>query len=144
MRIATIGIAGVTLLAAGCGGGAHFANKTRPPTPVNLTVYVNDARVSVSPNSVGAGPVTFTITNGATKAESVTIQPSPQGFTGTGSINPQTTTQLTVNFGPGDYTVGTATSGGSDAAQATPSSIQSATLHIGPERSNSNGALLQP
>ena len=31
------------------------ANKPRPAAPVNLTVYVNDARVSISPNSVGGG-----------------------------------------------------------------------------------------
>ena len=35
-----------TLIATGCGGGTTFANKPRPPTPINLTVYVNNARVS--------------------------------------------------------------------------------------------------
>ena len=59
-------------------------------------------------------------------------------------INPQTTTQVTVDFTQGDYTVGATKPGGSEAAQATPSSIRSATLHIGAQRPNSNGALLQP
>lgn len=146
MRTATSGIVAVTLLAAGCGGGAHFANKSRPPTPVDSTVYVNDARVSVSPNSVGAGPVVFTITNQASKTEIVTFQPSGGGsaLASSAPINPQTTTQVTVDFSPGDYTVGTTAQGGSEAAGAIPSSIQPAKLHIGSPRPNSNGALLQP
>jgi hypothetical protein len=146
MRTPTIGIVAVTLLAAGCGGGAHFANKPRPPTPVDLTVYINDARVSVSPNSVGAGPVVFTITNQASRTETVTFQPSGGGtaLALSAPINPQTTTQVTVNFKPGDYTVATTATVGSDASAATPSSIQPASLHIGAPRPNSNGALLQP
>jgi len=39
--------AGTTLSA--CGGAKHFANQARPPAPVNMTVYINDQRVSVSP-----------------------------------------------------------------------------------------------
>jgi hypothetical protein len=146
MRTARIGIFAVTLLAAGCGGGAHFANNARPPTPVDSTVYINDSRVSVSPDSVGAGPVVFTITNQASHAVTVTFQPSGGGsaLASSAPINPQTTTQVTVNFTSGDYTVGTTPQGGSQAASATPSSIQPATLHIGAERPNSNGALLQP
>ena len=146
MRPVTIGIVVVTLLAAGCGGGAHFANQSRPPTPIDLTVYINNARVSISPNSVGAGPVVFTITNQASRTHIVTFQPAGGGSAVASSapINPQTTTQVTVNFTPGDYTVGTTNLGGSQAAGATPSSIQSATLHIGSPRPNSNGALLQP
>jgi hypothetical protein len=36
------------VLIAGCGSSAHFADKSRPPTPIDLTIYVNDSRVSVS------------------------------------------------------------------------------------------------
>jgi hypothetical protein len=146
MRTATVGIVALTLLAAGCGGGAHFANKSRPPTPVDSTVYINDARVSVSPNSIGAGPVVFTITNQASRTETLAFQRVDGGSTIASSapINPQTTTQVTVDFKSGSYTVTTTSRGRSDAANATPSPIQAATLHIGPPRANSNGALLQP
>lgn len=146
MRRATVGIVAVTLLAAGCGGGAHFANKSRPPIPVDSTVYINNARVSVSPNSIGAGPVVFTITNQASRTERLAFQRVGDGSTIASSapINPQTTTQVTVDFTSGNYTVTTTSSGGSDAANATPSPIQAATLHIGSPRANSNGALLQP
>ena len=146
MRKATIGLVVAGLLAAGCGSGAHFANRSRPPTPIDATVYVNDARVSVSPNSIGAGSVVFTITNQASRTETVVFQSAGGGSTLATSapINPQTTAQVTVDFTSGDYTVGTTNPGSSDAAQATPTSIQPAALHIGPPRQNSNGALLQP
>lgn len=146
MRKATVGIAALTLLAAGCGSGAHFANKSRPPTPVDSTVYINNSRISVSPNSIGAGPVVFTITNQASRTETLAFQRVGGGSTVASSapINPQTTTQVTVDFSSGNYTITTSGRGGSDAANATPSSIQAAALHIGPPRQNSNGALLQP
>lgn len=146
MRKATVGIVSVTLLATGCGSGAHFANKPRPPTPVDSTVYISDARVSVSPNSIGAGPVVFTITNQASRTETLTFQRVGSGSAVASSapINPQTTTQVTVDFTQGNYDVTPTNPGGSEAAKATPSSIRAATLHIGPPRPNSNGALLQP
>jgi hypothetical protein len=146
MRTTTVGIVSVTLLAAGCGGGAHFANKSRPPTPVDSTVYINDARVSVSPNSIGAGPVVFTITNQASRTETLTFQRDGNGgaVASSAPINPQTTTQVTVDFNQGDYTVATTSQGRTQAQKATPSSIAAAKLHIGPPRPNSNGALLQP
>jgi hypothetical protein len=131
---------------AGCGGGAHFANKPRSAVPSNVTVYINNARVMLSPSSVGAGPVNFIITNQASQAESISIQPSPEGFTGTGPINPQATTEIQVNFTSPftTYTVATGSPGQTDASQATPSSIQSATFSVTKQRPNANSVLLQP
>src|SRR3981081_90925 len=104
MRSRTIGILATgALLATACGGGSHFANKPRPAVPVNLTVYVNNARVSVSPSSVGAGPVVFIITNQAHQAESLTIISGGSPVATTGPINPEATLQVTVNLDtPGD------------------------------------------
>jgi hypothetical protein len=147
MRTATIGIVAVSaLVIAGCGGGAHFANKPRPATPVNLTVYINNSRVSVSPNSVGAGPVIFIITNQSSRTETVSFLPSAGGssLASSAPINPQATGQVAINFSPGDYKVTTSQQAASDAAQTIPSSIQPALLHIGPPRQNANGVLLQP
>jgi hypothetical protein len=130
---------------AGCGGGARFADKARPPTPVNLTVFINDARVSVSPSSVGAGPVVFIITNQASRAEAVTIRAASGGgpLASTAPINPQATSDVTVNFHPGDYTVTTSTPATANAL-ATGTTVKSASLHIGPSRSNANNVLLEP
>jgi hypothetical protein len=148
MRSTTIGTLAACAVISGCGGTATFANKPRPPSPVNVTVYVNNSRVSVSPNSVGAGPVVFIVTNQASKSESLAVQPSgnsgAQPLADTGPISPQATAQVTVDFSsPGDYTI-SAGRGSTDAALATAGPIQSATLHIGAQRPSSSGALLQP
>lgn len=148
MRRTTFGsVAALAVAVAGCGGGSHFANKPRPATPVDLTVYVNDARVSISPASVGAGQVIFLVTNQASSAESVVIHRQGQSgrrLASTGPINPQATAQVTVDLGnPGDYTVATAASGDELAVSTSPK-IHPAKLHIGPARPHSNNALLQP
>ena len=106
---------------AGCGSSEHFVNHPSPPVPVNLTVYINDQRVSVSPSSVGAGPVVLIVTNQARTAQSLTVlsagSSAGQPLADTGPINPQATTQVTVNLNtPGSYTVATAPNGSTEAA----------------------------
>ena len=140
-------IAGGALILSACGGGGgSMATKPRPAVPVNLTVEIDNQRVSVSPASVGAGPIVFIVTNAADRTESLMVQ-SPGGsqtLASTGPINPQTTAEVTVDLGdPGDYMVVTGTSG-SDAAQAAPASIQPATLHIGAPRPSGSNQLLLP
>jgi hypothetical protein len=148
MRKATIGIIGLAALAvAGCGGGGSFANDPRPPAPVNLTVYINNVRVSVSPRSVGAGPVVFIVTNQSDNAESLAVVHkgrSHGAVADTGPINPQATAQISVDFRPGDYTVGTIRRGANEAQRATVRPIRGAHLHIGPPRPNASSQLLQP
>jgi len=150
MRRTTIGIlVTATLAASGCGSSTKFANQARPATPVDLTVYINDARVSVSPNSVGAGPVIFIVTNQSSHAQSLTVLPAgataAQPLANAGPINPQATAEFTVDFsGQGDYTVTTAANGSTDASVTSPPSIQPATLHVGVARPTSSGVLLQP
>jgi hypothetical protein len=140
-------LATVGFVIAGCGGGTKFANKPRPATPVDLTVYINSQRVSVSPASIGAGPVIFIVTNQANKTESLTVQKagnSGSTLATTGPINPQETAQVTIDFASGVYTVSTGKSGSTDATVAGASSIQPATLHIGKPRPSASNALLQP
>jgi hypothetical protein len=147
MRRLTFGILAVTALAAsGCGGGTTFANKPRPPAPVNLTVYVSNSRVSVSPTSVGAGPVVFIVTNSADQTESVTIQTSDGvHLASTGPVNPQSTAQVTVDFrDPGSYTVNAGRTGSTQATQNQPSNIAPATIRIGKQRPSASDQLLQP
>ena len=143
MRGATIGmLAFLAFALAGCGSSAHFADKTRPPTPINLSVYVNDAKVSLSPNSVGAGPVMFIITNQSSQAVQLTVRPAAGGaaLATTAPINPQATSSVSVDFRPGQYTVGTSPTANT---LSTPT-ISSASLRIGKSRANGNGALLEP
>lgn len=151
MRRTTLGMLGLMagLATSACGGSQHFANHPRPAAPVNLTVYVDDHRVSVSPSSVGAGPVVFIITNQSSNAESLSVTSSAGSSSNpladTGPISPQATAQLTVDFKrPGDYTVGIAPNSSTEVAAATPTGIQPATIHIGSPRANSSNQVGQP
>lgn len=138
-------IAAGGLAVAGCGSTAsHFAERNRPPTPVDLTVYVNDARVSVSPASVGAGPVMFYVTNQASRTESLQIGPggSAQPLASTGPINPGSTAQVMVDFNPGDYTVSASLA--QTSAPPGTRGIAPATLRVGKPRPSADSALLQP
>jgi hypothetical protein len=148
MRTLTFGILAATALSvSACGSsGGTFANRPRPPAPVNLTVYINNARVSVSPSSVGAGPVVFIATNAANQTESLNIQSSGGSqIATTGPINPQAAAEVTVDFrNPGTYTLVSGRPGASQASLATPSGIQPARLHIGKPRASGSNELLQP
>lgn len=149
MRRMTFGILAATALCglSACGGGAKFANKPRPATPVNLTVYINNARVSVSPSTVGAGPVVFVVTNAAKQTTSLTIglPGGTQMLASTGPINPQTTAQVTVDFHtPGSYSVAASRPGGTGTGQSRTSVIEPATVHIGKPRPSASDQLLQP
>jgi hypothetical protein len=146
MRIRIIGIVGACAVVAGCGSaGGTAPTQPRPPSPVNLTVYVNDSKVSVSPSNVGAGPVVFIVTNQATKSEQLAISRTGHSspIASTAPINPQGTTQVSVNFRPGDYTIATQRRG-TDAQLSEQSTIRSASIHIGRERPNGSNELLQP
>ena len=139
------------VVASGCGsGGGHFANRPRPPSPVNVTVYINDQRVSVSPTSVGAGPVVFIVTNQASKAVSMTILPAgsaaARSVADTGPISPQATAQIKVNLSRPDttYKVATSAMASTQAAAATATPIQPALLHIGKQRASASNQLLSP
>ena len=146
MRIRTIGQLAVTaLVVSACGSaGGESPSAARPANPVNLTVYVNDSKVSVSPASVGAGPITFIVTNQATHAESLAISMGGSTLASTAPINPQGTTQVSVNFRPGKYTIATGAQGKNDAQLSKQSSIRPASIHIGRERESSDNAVLQP
>ena len=63
-------LAGTALVVSACGSSAPGRVNPRPAAPVNLTVFIDNSRVSVSPAIVGAGPVEFIITNQATQTES--------------------------------------------------------------------------
>jgi hypothetical protein len=146
MRIRTIGqLALGALVLSACGSaGGQSASLPRPPNPVNLTVFVNDSRVSVSPQTVGAGPITFIVTNQASRAESLAISRGGSTLASTAPINPQGTTQVSVDFKPGRYTISTGPRGRNDAQLSKQSSIRPASIHIGRERESSGNDLLQP
>jgi hypothetical protein len=130
------------LAAAACGSSGAALNQPSPSVPLNLTVYVDDSRVSLSPDSVGAGPLVFIVTNQASSAQTLTLLPAgdsaAQPLAATGPINPQGTAQLKVDLGtPGDYVLTTG-------AGAPPGTTAAATLHVGQPRPSGSNDLLQP
>src|ERR1700733_1908616 len=136
-------LAGAALAVSACGSTAPGVSTPRAAAPINLTVFIDNSKVSVSPTIVGAGPVEFIITNQATQAESLAILPAGSGagqpLANTGPINPQATAQVTVNFSPGSYSL--ATAGGGAGAGST---IRAASIHIGAKRASSDNELLAP
>ncbi len=143
-RWATLLVAALPLTA--CGGGAHFADRARPAAPVNVSIYINDQKVSVSPTTVTPGAVALTITNQSSAAQSVKILPAGRSgaVTTTGPISPQANDQVTVNLSSGQYSVGISPNNSTEAAAATPTGIAAGLLTVAGQRSNSNGQLLQP
>jgi hypothetical protein len=116
-----------------CGGGTHFANRPRPAIPVDLTVYVNNSHVSISPARVGAGPVILYVTNQASGPETVAIR-SQTGSTlaSSGAINRGQTAQISTNLrAQGSYSIAAG-------------KISPAHLQITKPRPNSDNALLEP
>jgi hypothetical protein len=147
VRSVRAGVITVAALGATACGGAHFANLPRPPSPINLTVYINDQRVSVSPNDIGAGPVVLIVTNQASNAESLQVLPVgrvAQPLASTGPISPQAAAQVTVNLAPGEYSIAIAPGTSTEAAAATPSGIQPALIRVGKPRPSASNQLLSP
>jgi hypothetical protein len=129
----------VVLAVGGCGSSADYKNDPRPPGPIVITGYISDQRVSVSPRSLGAGPISLIVTNQTGTAQRVTLESA--GATGSGPgirqvtapISPRDTATLKVDVKPGSYSVHV----GADA-------IRAARLKVGPERTSAQNDLLQP
>jgi hypothetical protein len=137
MRRVIVASALVALALAGCGGGKDFANKPRPPVPLDLTGVITKQRVTISPNKVGAGPVTITVSNQSGQSRTLTLDGNGIQES-VGPINPLDTAKLQKTLKPGRYRV----TAGSEAATAT--SIRPAVLVIGKERQSGSDKVLLP
>ncbi|MDQ6818039.1 MAG: hypothetical protein M3018_11635 [Actinomycetota bacterium] len=146
------GTAGIVLVGAlvfgGCGAEGGGVSQLSPPVSINLTVYINDSRVSLSPDSVGAGPVVLIVTNQASSTQSLKLlpagAPAVAPLASIGPISPRGTAQAKVFIRtPGDYALTTAVSGALGTPPGT-TTVQAATLHIGPRRPSGSSDLLQP
>jgi hypothetical protein len=125
---------------SGCGGGGDdYHNTLRPPAPINITAYISNQRVAVSPRRFGAGPIAVIITNQSDASQELTFEThelggSKPGITqSTSPINPGDTAELHVNAPSGTYQVRT-----SDDA------IEPATLVVGAKRQSAQNEVLQP
>ncbi len=143
-RLALPAVALAALLVAGCGSTTPlaFKGKSRPSPPVDVSVYVNDHGISVSPASVGAGLVAFYVTNQATRAELITAFRAhhPNGPTvSSGELPPNGTAIVTADLRTGRYDLT-----GSGFVGGNPAPITPAHLRIGAPRQAGDSALLQP
>jgi hypothetical protein len=127
------------LVLAGCGASSDYRNEPRPPAPIVLTASISDQRISVSPRSFGAGPISLIVTNQTKAAQRVTIESADAPGQGPGlkqqtaPINPRDTATLKADVDPGRYSVHV----GGDAIAAT-------ALRVGPQRASAQNDLLQP
>jgi hypothetical protein len=128
-----------SIAVAGCGGGGEYANKPRPPAPINVTAAITNARVNVSPERFGAGPIVLIISNQSSSAQKVIFETDELGGSQPGNkfdttpINPRGTATLKVDVREGDWKLGTGDDG-----------IRAAAVSVGQERKSAQGDLLQP
>lgn len=124
---------------AGCGGGDDYANRPRPPAPINVTAAISDARISVSPRRFGAGPIVLIISNQSSSAQEVTFETNELGASQPGRtfnttpINPRGTAALKVDVREGDWELHTEDNG-----------IRTADVKVGETRKSAQDELLQP
>jgi hypothetical protein len=131
---ALVAVAAMVAL-SGCGTGspAHFENRPRPAVPVDLSVYMDNHHISISPTKVGAGPVILYVTNQATGAQTLNIENAHGSAVATsGHINSGTTAQISTSLRTGTYKL------------AGSARIATARLKIGKPRPNADNVLLQP
>lgn len=124
--------------ASGCGASSDYANDPRPPAPISVSAAISPEKVSVSPKSFGAGPVTFQIANLTDDTQQVTVETrslsNRAGIKQTSSvINPEGTATLKVDIKRGNYVV-----------SVKERTIQQATLEVGKRRDSAQDQLLQP
>jgi|SRR5918994_5905191 hypothetical protein len=130
------GLAVVAALLAGCGED-DFKNEARAPLRLALTGVIQEDKVTVSPASVGAGPVEITISNQTDRERTITLE--GESITEQqGPVLPGDTATIQKTLAPGSYEV----RAGSE--KAVRKEIQPAVLRIGKERRNSNNELLLP
>jgi hypothetical protein len=125
----------------GCGDDNPRSNALRPPVPVVVTASISDRAVSISPDRLGAGPITLLITNQSNASQQVTLETTdtPGANTPgrravqTGPINPRETASVQAQVDQGSYTLSTGTEG-----------IRPARLTVGPPRPSAQDQLGTP
>jgi hypothetical protein len=131
----------VAFAAGGCGSGSgDYANASRPPAVLTVTIDISSSRVAVSPSRIGAGPTVLLIANESGRLRDLTLT-APAGTgrscvasdASSGPVNPQGTARLQLPLIEGTCVVGVA--GGK---------LRPARLTVSHERPSSQQDLLQP
>jgi hypothetical protein len=138
LRRAAFGaVCGAALVAAGCGEEDTYKNDPRPPKTIVITAAILPDKVSVSPSTFGAGPISLTIANETDASQRISIvrqvNGQPQANEQTGPINPHDTATLKADVQEGEYEIRVEAEG-----------IAPARVTIGPQRESAQNELLQP
>lgn len=133
--VALLAAAALTITTAGCGD--DFENRPREPVPIELTGVIQPARITVSPDSVGAGPISITISNQTDEAYSVVLEGASVRER-VGPVNPEDTATIQKTVPEGSYKVRAVSEQGGAVA------IRPAALRVGEPRPASNDRLLLP
>ena len=131
--LAAVAIAAVAALAGGCGSDDEARSEERPPVPINVSVNLDEQRITAGPDEFGAGPITLLVANQSGAAQTLTLD-GPRLRRSLGPVNPQDTATLKLVVQPGEYTLSAAESAG----------LREATLQVGPERPSAQNDLLLP
>lgn len=129
----------VSALAVGCGEEDDYKNEARPPSPIVVSAAITDDRISISPTTFGAGPITLIVTNQTQSAQELVLETEEIGGNApgieqeTGPINPGDTASLKADLRQGTYRVAVNGRG-----------IAEAALDVGEPRESSQNELLQP
>ena len=132
-------VLGAVAFISGCGEDDDYKNEPRPPAPIVVSASISDDRVSVSPKSFGAGPITLIVTNQTQSAQKLKLETDEIGGSApgieqeTGPISPGDTASLKADLREGTYRVGVNGRG-----------IDEAALQVGDERESAQDQLLQP
>jgi hypothetical protein len=126
-------LAVLALATAGCGSDDEARSEQRPPVPVNISVQIGTERVTASPDSIGAGPVTLLVSNQSGAAQTVTAD-GPRVRRTIGPIPPDDTATVKLTMGTGEFTIAAEESAGLDPA----------TIRVGPPRDSAQNELLLP
>ena len=90
---------------AGCGGGKQFADKPRPPAPLQLNGVITRDGVSISPNKLGAGPVVISISNQTPVSHTLELDGGTNAPVTTKPIAPTDVGTIQATLEKGVYTV---------------------------------------
>jgi hypothetical protein len=126
-----IAVLAAAALVSGCVGNESYPNNPKPPAVLNITVFVGEADIAVSPEPFGAGPARFIITNQTGTNQKVLL--STDQFDRETLVGKGQTVNFKQTVEPGDLTI----SSSNTAADAK-------TVEVGPQRPTSQHDLNQP
>jgi hypothetical protein len=127
--------AALTITATGC--GEDFENAPREPVPIELTGVIQPKEITVSPKTVGAGPIAITISNQTDESYNVLLE-GAQVREEVGPVNPRDTATIQKSVPQGTYRVKASAEEGGAVA------IKPGVLKVGPPRKDSNDRVLLP